>query len=474
MKLGALAIPCVTLGLALSAAAWATTPLRAQEGPFPHARHEGLFPTCAGCHQGIASGDAARFFPDSTACLTCHDGTVQPRIAWWKPVARPTNLRFTHEDHPIRPEGSGRAPTCLTCHRDPGGSGRMSIGPAHPDRCLGCHRAESHLAEDRDCTKCHVPVARAEGLSEQAVAAFPEPDWHREPGFLGSHAPSPQVAEATCAVCHARQSCERCHLNSGVLEPIRRLAPDPRIAAAVQGKAPHYPKPASHTSAWRTGHGTVAAGGVAECANCHVQANCRVCHQSGSAEPFQALPSPSVSDPRGVRMSATTQVHPSGWVRHHGSEAADGGATCESCHAQDFCVECHAGQTTPRFHPPNFLQMHGPDAYGADVECVSCHNTETFCRTCHVGQGLASTSRLTVAFHTATPNWIVGHGQAARQGLQGCVTCHAESDCMQCHSAVGGWGINPHGPDFDPARLREQAPFSCLPCHTNGIPGGGP
>ena len=28
---------------------------------FPHERHAGLFPTCAGCHAGIAAGDTATF-----------------------------------------------------------------------------------------------------------------------------------------------------------------------------------------------------------------------------------------------------------------------------------------------------------------------------------------------------------------------------------------------------------------------------
>ncbi len=471
MKRAALAL----VALSLAAASWAATPWQQQERPFPHARHEGLFPVCTGCHQGIATGDTARFFPDSTACLTCHNGTVRARIVWSKPTLPPTNLRFTHQDHPLQPEGSARPPTCLTCHQDPAGSGRMSVRSADAETCLRCHRAESHLAKDRDCTKCHVSVAEARSLSEEAVAEFPEPDWHRSDSFPTAHAPSPEVAQATCAVCHARESCERCHLNSDALEPIRRLATDPRVAASVKGKAPSYPKPASHASGtWGTGHAAAASAGVTECANCHVRSNCRVCHQSGPAQPFQSLPSRSPDDPRGVHMGPVSQVHPAGWATRHGAEAADGGATCEGCHAQDFCVECHAGQTTPRFHPPNFLQMHGPDAYASDVECVSCHNTETFCRACHAGAGLSSRSRLDVAFHTANPFWLVGHGQAARQGLQGCVTCHSESDCMQCHAAVGGWGINPHGPDFDPSRLRELAPFSCLPCHRTGIPGGAP
>jgi hypothetical protein len=66
----------------------------------------------------------------------------------------------------------------------------------------------------------------------------------------------------------------------------------------------------------------------------------------------------------------------------------------------------------------------------------------------------------------------LGHGQAARQNLESCVACHAERDCLTCHSALGGRRFNPHGPDFDAARLREKNPQMCSACHGITIPGG--
>ena len=66
----------------------------------------------------------------------------------------------------------------------------------------------------------------------------------------------------------------------------------------------------------------------------------------------------------------------------------------------------------------------------------------------------------------------LGHGQAARQSLESCVSCHAERDCLACHSATRGRRINPHGPDFNAERLRESAPSMCVACHGTSVPKG--
>jgi hypothetical protein len=50
------------------------------------------------------------------------------------------------------------------------------------------------------------------------------------------------------------------------------------------------------------------------------------------------------------------------------------------------------------------------------------------------------------------------------------VSCHAERDCLTCHSALGGRRFNPHGPGFDPERLRRRNPQMCSACHGAAIP----
>ncbi len=460
---------------ALVAAAWVGGQAR---DTFPHSRHEGLFPSCLGCHEGIASGAAGSIYPEARACAGCHDGTLIRRVNWSRPTEPPpSNMSFSHPTHfSITGDDSDPQGACSLCHEQPEQSGRMAVGPPQPDACLMCHEGDSHLAADRDCLQCHVPVSQAGRLSAAAVAAFPKPAWHDSTGFLSSHGPTPEGATATCSVCHARESCTRCHMNGNDVAAIQALPQDPRVAENVAALPPAYPTPPSHHDAsdWRRNHGASALQSAATCANCHERSSCATCHAGGLAI-LASLPSLPSDDPRGARIpiSAAAEVHPSGFQTGHGIDAAAGGSTCSSCHAQDFCAQCHAGASTPGFHPPDFVDRHGTDAYASEVECTSCHSQEVFCRACHGAAGLAPRDGSAGGFHDATPFWVVAHGQAARQGLNGCVTCHSQSDCLQCHGALEGPGINPHGPGFDPSRLGDAGRLSCLPCHLS-IPGGEP
>ncbi len=72
-------------------------------------------------------------------------------------------------------------------------------------------------------------------------------------------------------------------------------------------------------------------------------------------------------------------------------------------------------------------------------------------------------------FHNDDPGFALGHGQAARQGLETCASCHAQQDCLACHSARGGRRINPHSSDFDAGKLRDKNPELCLFCHRSTI-----
>jgi hypothetical protein len=163
------------------------------------------------------------------------------------------------------------------------------------------------------------------------------------------------------------------------------------------------------------------------------------------------------------------RVHDAGFRTGHRTAAATAALSCAGCHEQRFCSDCHAGEGSRRFHPANFVQRHAADSYGRETQCSSCHNTELFCRSCHRATGLASNGRLDVAFHDAQPQWLLQHGRAARQGLQSCATCHAQRDCLACHSTTG-WGVNPHGPGFQAGRLANRNATQCLFCHLQ-VPG---
>jgi predicted CXXCH cytochrome family protein len=127
------------------------------------------------------------------------------------------------------------------------------------------------------------------------------------------------------------------------------------------------------------------------------------------------------------------------------------------------------GRDVARYHPPNFLQRHSAAGFSREVECATCHNTEAFCRSCHVDQGLGTSGRFDTGFHNENPAWVFGHGAAARQGLESCATCHSQRDCLECHSALGGRRVNPHASDFEADRLRKKNPALCLRCHRQSI-----
>jgi hypothetical protein len=396
--------------------------------------------------------------------------------------------------------------TCLGCH---------------------AHAAPSHLDARTDCRSCHVTLAQATALPFERVAALPRPSSHEAPDFVWRHAPRDEVAIGQCATCHAQQSCARCHADARSQRSIAALAPDARVARLVAGRGGRWPLPASHSRRdWTFEHGADANRTPSRCATCHAQPSCRSCHiGTGASRAIKRLPVPEpgassgvqlmsarlVDITRGARRPATpagvppqihdtpepaplphppsavdiaiaqatrlpvdvatdtagrrlVRVHQGGYASAHGTEASSQQLDCAGCHTQRFCSDCHAGEGRRRFHLANFVQRHASAAWGRERDCATCHNPETFCRSCHVSAGLASRGGLNSAYHTRQPGWLLQHGQAARQGLESCTSCHAQRDCMQCHSSAG-WNVSPHGRDFDAERMARRAPGLCATCH---------
>lgn len=505
------------LAATMAAAAAALAGRQPPQG-FPHERHARLFPTCTGCHAGVATNVANDRYPTAAACAQCHDGVQQPKVAWDGARVAPSTLRFDHAVHAQKAASDGL--DCRSCHTKDR-TVFMAAGRAEPSGCVGCHahRASSHLAEDNAlCATCHVPVAQAVRVSAERIARFPAPEGHARADFASTHGRDAAGPGAgACATCHARESCERCHANAAALPTVTALSRDARVASNVTARLavapPRYPVPASHRApsfAWR--HGAQADSGIASCANCHVRSGCEACHVGPlGREAITRLPTPSRPG-QGVRLRLssswaqatplqerfrlaasfhpdTTPVesdtggagaravrpHPPGWVTHHGTEAAQSAATCSGCHTQRrFCSDCHDGEGRRRYHPLNFTARHPSEAYGREKDCNLCHQPEIFCRSCHVEVGLAGGSiRARAAYHTGQPLWLLNHGRAARQTLQSCTSCHTQRDCMTCHSS-SGWKVNPHGPSFNAAAMYRANRLMCMRCHlTDPMTAGG-
>ncbi|HEX9728865.1 MAG TPA: hypothetical protein VGA37_10205 [Gemmatimonadales bacterium] len=449
-----------------------TAILAARPSPqaFDHERHARLFPSCDQCHAGATTAGAA-LLPSPAQCAVCHNDQIRPRVDWAPPAEpRAGNLRFTHDAHPKLP--------CAMCHNTAGAE-RMQVQRTVITSCLGCHAGgAAHLeAPDAVCGTCHVPLARADRLQEEDIAGLPKPPSHDSAGWpTGAHGATAwdeanQTVATSCATCHARNFCATCHVDAPEQPAIQALEADPRSLVLHAELVP----PASHAEGSFIGaHGAMSRPGGIACRTCHAQESCRTCHTG----------LPGITDSLAVRgdgRAAGAQTrrrapanHTPEWKERHGVEAAARPETCATCHVRQDCLDCHrpSAAAAAGYHQPLFLARHPAAAYARQSDCSDCHNAGQFCATCHQAAGLVATDVLGAAYHDAKRVFIFGHGEAARQSLESCVSCHTERDCLLCHSVVRGRGFNPHGPGFDADRLRRKNAQMCTVCHGAAIPRG--
>jgi predicted CXXCH cytochrome family protein len=435
---------------------------RAEESGFPHALHEDVFPACSVCHPGAY--DPARgplMAVTAKDCAGCHNGDLLDRVSF---PSAPAPNPFLHFDHAVHVKDQGL--DCATCHGTPGSKDTWAVSRPRPETCIECHGGAEHLAMDTECRTCHPRLTEAPSLSEARITAFPQPANHAAPEFLTTHGKMAQASIEACATCHAREQCEVCHLNADSVAAIQNLGSDARMAHLVAGRAGKWPLPDNHhRQDWARRHGADAAANAAECATCHTRSSCERCH-GGELSVAGRFFEPKAGQAAGVTLADSHPPdHDPAFRIDHGAAAASQTLNCASCHARNFCQDCHAAPSAPGFHPRNFFFRHAADAYARDSDCASCHSMETFCRDCHAGVGLSPSNARTSAYHDASPLWLLQHGEAARQGLEACASCHQQTDCLRCHSAKSGWRINPHGDDFDADRLGDRSLLMCSRCH---------
>ena len=425
---------------------WAPPPLR---GPgllvFSHPAHlaKAKDVTCETCHSVADTTqwmNVAKAMPEG--CASCHAHGPTMHLAAENACAtchRPLTGAVALTDAAIaalpKPDWHSRA-DFISVH------GRMArTSAATAATCAVCHARES-------CERCHVDGARAPFIqalnADPRVArlergkspVYPTPPDHKAAHFDLTHGKAATSNVARCATCHARPSCETCHIGEGAGDVLRQI-PGAREATAP-GVQLRRTSPLPSANAPSAGY-----------------------FLSAALPPLLQAPTQRPdTGPHRVR------VHVPGFVERHGIVAASGELQCASCHSQRFCSDCHGGEfVTRRYHPANFVSTHAPQAYEREVDCAKCHSPEAFCRACHRQLGLAAkTNARSTVFHNAQPLWLLQHGRAARQDLNACITCHQQTYCLQCHSDLGS-RISPHGPGFDAARMSSKNPQLCLMCH---------
>ncbi|HVA57675.1 MAG: hypothetical protein WBQ26_00615 [Gemmatimonadaceae bacterium] len=478
--------------------AWSGPSWHATNLKFSHTDHAatsaqaGNPAACANCHGQQAGRDTAWMHvaganPD--ACIACHTHQAPAHLAstatcttCHEPLTQATALTASAIANFPKPP-SHDAPDFLAAHAPTTG--------AQVAQCATCHARES-------CARCHANAdqlpairslandVRVASLVRNVAPVYFTPASHRTAGWPYEHGKDAGANPQTCGSCHTQTSCRTCHigaLGSSVIAKLPeakpgqapgvvlvappRTPPRQSVTVTAAANAPATTLLATardtvrlavvhvHPAGFATNHETAATTGQLDCQGCHKPSDCAACHD-------------------GVPTRQSSHVHPAGFATNHKTAAASGLLNCQGCHKPSDCTACHDG-VSPRqdFHPADFMARHATAAYSQEQNCSSCHRVETFCRSCHQKSGIANSGGVRGTAHTGQPLWLLQHGQAARQGLTGCTSCHQQSDCLRCHSSLG-MHVNPHGPNFNAESMGSKNMQMCLVCHlTNPLKGGG-
>jgi hypothetical protein len=364
-------------------------------------------------------------------------------------------LRFSHEKH------MSLDMECVTCHENIDKSVRSAdVNLPSGEVCSLCHdvaeKDAAHADPPAACSTCH--------LGYEGVYTGVDP--HSKGAVVESPPPKVVVPAPHLQFNHKVHldrgvACSQCHANVEKLE-----------VANVDNAFPV----------------------MGDCMGCHTGKDapdeCTTCHvsETGVSNRIETTYREGTLKPHGHYRN---DAHNENFVLNHAQVARSDEKYCASCHAPDFCVECHNGVAKPvNIHPANFILTHPITARKNSMECSSCHRSQSFCTDCHSRSGIMDLSAgldTTLEFHPK--GWVNSPGEPpmgshhmfeAQRNIRACASCHEERTCLKCHSARDPIGfdvqrarqVNPHPPDFKSrcntmAKLNDHA---CLKCHEMGDP----
>ena len=150
------------------------------------------------------------------------------------------------------------------------------------------------------------------------------------------------------------------------------------------------------------------------CMNCHATPaetdGCYLCHMDD-----ESLVPPS---------------HAESWNIMHGTASETGAENCNSCHQDNYCIDCHKGENLDnQSHPAEFIATHAISWEFRETDCSTCH-TMDYCVECHVEVNyIIPTTHLLEGWNGSL------HAQGAQTNYDNCSVCHTSDDmiCAQCH-----------------------------------------
>jgi hypothetical protein len=319
-------------------------------------------------------------------------------------------------------------------------------GLAKLDQLIFSHTL--HADEGVECESCHEGV---EAATDTATAHRPK--------------------EEACLECHDRDdNCDMCHSDSANAgkRPARLSDLGFSHAAHIERVGDDGCAKCHATADWD--EVPVPLPDMDSCLGCHnhnqdyAQAQCLHCHPALRKQPLKAV--------------AEFQ-HVGDWMSRHGLQARSQADSCQQCHVETTCSECHSSVAPavnsrlfpeavdrPLLHRGDWRSTHAMEARADGDTCVRCHNTST-CVQCHEQNGL--TAGVSGGRVPHPPGWSTPggafHGDEARLRIETCAACHdqgAASNCVACHK-VGGIGGDPHPPGWK-ADDYDENPM-CRTCH---------
>jgi len=205
---------------------------------------------------------------------------------------------------------------------------------------------------------------------------------------------------------HSRISCSECHIPPGV---------DGLLAFAARSIPAFY----SQLSSGPDDTNLLQAPGRDACQSCHTTYR--------NVAPSGDLLIPHRAHVEVLGMECVTchkdLVHS---VNRHGFNKPEMGLCLEQCHdgdtASNECVDCHTRKQTPESHArDDWLRVHGDFAESED--CAVCHDwTPGYCARCHEQRP-----------ESHAGNWKSDHAPHALTRGDGCLVCHAQEFCDECH-----------------------------------------
>ncbi len=266
--------------------------------------------------------------------------------------------------------------------------------------------------------------------------------------LIFSHQFHSSEVEAPCAACHqaaetsenpadnllpAMETCFTCHSEGDTECSVCHKDPEnipeeyPRITDYI-AKFPHK-KHIDQSVECLTCHTGVEKSetvaekhipGMATCQNCHSDLEkvdyCYDCHATTE--------------------DLAPEDHKTDWQKAHGPASLTQLETCQSCHVESQCAECHLMDDLDHVvHPLNYVNSHGIYAKNNKDNCLTCHEELAFCYDCHRQQNVMPRNHASAGWS----NFKTGgrHASEARYDLDNCITCHndnlGEPVCKQCH-----------------------------------------